>query len=167
MLLPRGSLTLLFLIVWPFVGCSGAPGSRAVDIEECEPANACSCEAGMERDTSCTCSGGSTCEIAGNSIEFQCQGNADCGMSCGDDCLLTCPGTTRCDVHTGERAIIECPGTASCYVTCSGSCELNMAGAARGLLTCEGAGTECAFSGCTPTDCGDGVFACGLECPEG
>lgn len=150
------------------VACSGNDelGSGEAEIEECEPADACSCEAGVERETRCTCVGGSTCEIAGDSIEFQCEGNADCGMTCGDDCLLTCPGTTRCDVVTGSEAVIECPGTASCYVTCSGSCELNIAGAARGLLTCEDAEADCSFNGCEPTDCGEGVFACRVDCPD-
>jgi hypothetical protein len=136
------------------------------EIEECDPPGACSCEPGTERETSCSCTGGSECVIEGDSIEFHCDGNAGCGMTCGTDCLITCPGTTSCDVVVDEAAVIDCPGTAECYVTCLGSCTLSMAGASRSTLICDDPAADCAMEGCSATDCGDGVFTCRSDCPE-
>jgi len=149
---------------WLAAGCGGG-----ANVEECEPEGSCSCEPGTERATSCSCTGGSNCSISGDDIEFQCDGNAGCGLDCGTNCLVTCPGTTSCNVEVDDEAVVRCPGTAECTVTCSGSCTLEMAGNATSLLTCEGeadgADTDCVMEGCTPTECGDGVYACGMDCP--
>lgn len=161
--LSSAALALGLFVSVAVAACSDDEGDA--EVEYCEPEGACSCMEGVERETACTCNGGSTCEIEGNSIEFQCQGNAGCGMSCGDDCLITCPGTTSCDIDVGNRAEINCPGTASCNVSCRGSCSLQMAGAARALLTCEDPDADCTMDGCRAEDCGDGVFACGMDCP--
>ena len=166
--LSRLSGMALFALCLLALSCGGKDRrGEGATIEECEPANSCSCEPGVERDTLCRCSGGSECEIDGDGIEFQCDGNAGCGMTCGTDCLITCPGTTTCDVDVGNGAEISCPGTATCNVTCHGSCQLSMAGAARSVLICNDAAADCQMGGCNPTDCGDGVFACGTSCPEG
>lgn len=105
--------------------------------------------------------------LDGNQIEFQCQGNAGCGMTCGTDCLITCPGTTTCTVDIGDGSIVSCPGTATCDVRCHGDCIVQMAGAARSIVRCEKAdeGAECIVEGCTPVDCGNGVRACRTACP--
>ena len=88
-------------------GDDDPPPRSSAHVEECEPANACSCGPGTERATACSCTGGSNCEIAGSNIEFQCDGNAACGMTCGANCLITCPGTTSCTVTTGNDGEIR------------------------------------------------------------
>jgi hypothetical protein len=162
----------LFTVAFVFGALSGCgdddpPPRSSAHVEECEPVNACSCGPGTERATACSCTGGSSCEIAGSNIEFQCDGNAACGMTCGANCLVTCPGTTSCTVTTGNDGEIRCPGTASCDITCLGDCTVNGAGNAEAIVHCEGAddGAVCTIEGCTPEDCGDDVFACGAACP--
>src|SRR5215210_6063006 len=105
--------TLMILILL------GACGDEA-DVEACEPESACSCTDGTERDTACVCAGGATCTISGDSIEFTCDGNADCNLVCGSDCLITCPGTTTCTVDVGDGGVVSCPGTSTCDVLCRG-----------------------------------------------
>lgn len=156
MLLWTSSLSL-------FLACSD---SDDAEVTACEPENACQCTDGTERDTACVCVGGSTCSIEGNSIEFSCQGNAACGLSCGTDCLITCPGTTMCTVATGDDAVVECPGTASCDVTCHGDCTVNVAGAAKAVLRCTEENASCELAGCSATDCGNGIWACKTACPD-
>jgi hypothetical protein len=136
-------------------------------VEACEPTNACSCTDGTQRDTACTCSGGATCSISGDSIEFTCDGNAACNLDCGTNCLITCPGTTTCTVEVGDDAVVTCPGTALCDVLCHGDCTINKAGNADAIMRCEheADGSVCMISGCTPTSCGNGVYACGAACP--
>jgi hypothetical protein len=111
--------------------------------------------------------GGSDCSIDGDNIEFQCEGNAACSLTCGDDCLITCPGTTTCTVDVGDDAEITCPGTASCDITCHGDCTVSIAGTASAIIRCvnEDDGAVCAASGCALTDCGGGVKACRSGCP--
>lgn len=142
-------------------------GSDAT-IEECEPEGACSCEAGTERETRCTCVGGSSCSVTGGGIEFTCDGNAACDLSCGEDCLIFCPGTTSCAVTAGDQAVVRCPGTASCSITCEESCSVEIEGAADAVVRCEAesTGATCEITGCSLEDCGDGVYACRATCPE-
>jgi hypothetical protein len=153
-----------------FAGCGGGSGGGGggAHVAECSPANACSCGPGVDRPTACTCGGGSTCEIDGDAIEFQCQGNAACGMNCGTDCLITCPGTTSCTVDVGDRGEISCPGTATCEIRCRANCTVEMTGTARSTVYCDGAadGATCEINGCNATDCGDGIYACRMACPE-
>lgn len=147
--------------VGPLVlGCGGQAA-----IEECDPPGACSCEPGKERETSCSCHGGSTCSIQGDGIEFSCDGNASCDMECGADCLIRCPGTSSCEVTTGAGSIVRCPGTASCDVTCVGDCKVEVSGAADVRLTCA-EDAECVMEGCKATECGDGVSVCRTDCPD-
>lgn len=136
-------------------------------IEQCEPTNACSCTDGTERDTRCTCVGGSTCEVTGGGIEFYCEGNAACELNCGDDCLIVCPGTTSCGVTAGDQAEVRCPGTASCDITCEADCAVEVDGAADAVIRCEAepTGAVCEIIGCSPEDCGEGVYVCGTACP--
>lgn len=150
-----------------FVGGCGDDDGTGAAVVECMPEGACMCGPGNERPIACSCAGGSSCVLDGNEIEFQCQGNAGCGMSCGTDCLVTCPGTTQCTVEVGDRGIVSCPGTATCDIVCHGDCTVQMAGAARSTIRCEheADGAECVIEGCQPTDCGDGVWACGTACP--
>lgn len=88
--------------VGPLVlGCGGQAA-----IEECDPPGACSCEPGKERETSCSCHGGSTCSIQGDGVEFSCDGNADCDMECGADCLIEVSGAADVRLTCAEDA--EC-----------------------------------------------------------
>jgi len=159
-----------FIAAICMVSGSIAPGcGDDATIERCEPASACSCTAGTDRETRCTCAGGSSCSVAGGGIEFDCQGNAACELTCGDDCLITCPGTTSCGVVAGDGSVVRCPGTASCDVTCEGDCDVTIEGAADAVVRCEAEdiGAVCELSGCSFDDCGDGVYACGTACPAG
>jgi hypothetical protein len=143
-------------------------GGNSTKVETCEPEGACSCTEGMQRDTACVCVGGSSCSISGDSIEFSCDGNANCSLSCGDDCLITCPGTTTCTVDSGDDAVVICPGTATCDVTCRADCTVDVAGNASVIVRCLGAdlGATCTMTGCSsPTDCGDGISTCRQSCP--
>jgi hypothetical protein len=144
-----------------------ACGGDEADVEACEPESACSCTDGVERDTACVCVGGATCSISGDSIEFSCDGNADCNLECGTDCLITCPGTTSCTIDVGDGGIVTCPGTASCDVVCRGDCEVDVGGNADAIVRCEDEanGAVCTLSGCSATSCGDGLYACGIACP--
>jgi hypothetical protein len=146
---------------------AAACGGDDAEVEFCEPEGACECTDGVERETACVCVGGSTCSVDGDDIEFSCDGNADCSLVCGTNCLITCPGTTQCTVDVGDGAVVDCPGTASCDVLCRGDCEVAVAGAADAIVTCEAEadGAVCDFTGCSPTDCGDGVYACRTACP--
>ena len=108
----------------------------SAEVRECTPEGACTCVDGTERDIACSCVGGSSCVIEGDDIEFQCEGNASCGMTCGDNCLVTCPGTTSCTVTVGEGGVVSCPGTASCDITCLGDCTVTVAGAASATVDC-------------------------------
>ena len=136
-------------------------------IEQCEPEGACSCSDGTERDTRCTCVGGSTCSVSGGGIEFYCDGTDACELSCGDDCLIVCPGTTSCGVTAGDEAEVRCPGTASCDITCEGDCAVDVQGAADAVVRCEAesSGATCQITSCSPEDCRDGVYACRTMCP--
>lgn len=136
-------------------------------IEQCEPEGACSCSPGTERPVRCSCVGGSACTVSGGGIEFSCDGNADCDLTCGENCLVECPGTTSCMVTAGNATEVRCPGTASCDITCEASCAVEIRGAADGVVRCEAesSGAVCAITGCTPEECGDGVYACGTACP--
>jgi len=142
-------------------------GGSDATVEQCEPAGACMCTDGTERDIRCTCTGGSTCTVSGGGIEFDCEGNAACELNCGDDCLIVCPGTTSCGVTVGDQGAVRCPGTASCDVTCAENCAVEVAGAADVVVRCEAeaSGAACEIVGCSPEDCGAGVYACGTECP--
>jgi len=144
-----------------------ACGNNNAQIQQCTPTNACTCTAGTQRDTACTCSGGASCAISGDSIEFQCDGNADCNLTCGTDCLITCPGTTSCTVDVDDNAVVECPGTASCDVTCRGNCTVDISGNADAIVRCldQANGAVCTVNGCSTTDCGNGVSACRTTCP--
>lgn len=113
------------------MGC----GSDA-EVKECLPEGSCSCTDGVERDTACVCVGGSDCSIDGDNIEFQCDGNASCGLTCGNDCLVICPGTTICTVEVGDDAVVNCPGTATCNIRCLEDCTVNVAGAADATVEC-------------------------------
>ena len=147
---------------------AGCGDDSDAEIQMCLPENACSCTDGVERDTSCTCVGGASCSVEGDSIEFQCEGNATCNLSCGTDCLVTCPGTTSCTVEVGDGAVIVCPGTASCDVTCNGDCLVEMSGNADSIVRCvnEADGAVCQVTGCSATDCGNNVDACNTACPN-
>lgn len=162
------SLLLSAFAAAPLLACGGDGGGSGAEVLECEPAGSCSCGPGTERPTACTCNGGSSCEIDGNDIEFQCQGNAACGMSCGTNCLITCPGTTSCTVEVEDDGIVSCPGTATCEVLCHGDCTVEMTGTAGSIVRCAGEadGAACDITGCSATDCGDGVHACRMDCPE-
>ena len=157
----RGAVWLV--LAFQVTGCDREGDAQ---IYECTPEGACSCEPGVERTTRCTCVGGSDCVVEGDSIEFLCEGNAACGLTCGTTCLITCPGTTSCSVLAGDDAVVVCPGTATCDITCLGDCSVSMDGASRAVVHCAGDGAACEFSGCSPTDCGDGVHACRTACPE-
>jgi hypothetical protein len=87
-------------------------------------------------------------------------------MTCGTNCLITCPGTTSCTVDVQDQASISCPGTATCDVLCYGSCTVQMAGAAKSIVRCEDETATCEIQGCQATDCGDGVYACRMDCPQ-
>lgn len=164
----RHSFMLLLFACLSLVAtaCGGDGEGGSAVVRECEPADACSCGPGVDRPTACTCNGGSSCEIEGDDIEFQCQGNAACGMTCGTDCLITCPGTTSCSVDVDDGGIVSCPGTATCEVICRGDCTVEMTGTARSTLRCEAEDATCEVTGCDVTDCGDGVFACRMDCPS-
>lgn len=165
----RHSFILLVVACLPWVATAcggGGGGGGGAAVYECEPADACSCGPGNERPTACTCSGGSTCEIDGDGIEFHCQGNANCGLACGTNCLVTCPGTTSCSVEVGNDGHVSCPGTATCQVACRGDCTVAMTGNARSTVRCESEDANCEITGCDATDCGDGVFACRMDCPS-
>jgi hypothetical protein len=154
--------TTAAVLILLFAAC----GDEA-DVESCEPANACSCDDGVERDIACVCAGGAECSISGDNIEFSCDGNADCNLACGADCLITCPGTTTCTVEVGDDAVVSCPGTASCDVLCQANCSVEVGGNADALVRCadEADGAICELTGCSPVSCGDGVYACGIACP--
>jgi hypothetical protein len=144
-----------------------ACGGSGAEVEFCEPTEACDCVEGVERDTACVCVGGSTCSILGDSIEFSCDGNADCSLVCGTNCLISCPGTTTCTVDVGDDAIVSCPGTASCDILCRGDCAVDVAGTASAVVRCEAEadGAVCSLTSCSPTSCGGGVYACRTSCP--
>jgi hypothetical protein len=119
------------------------------EVRECLPEGACFCTEGVERETACVCEGGSSCSIDGDNIEFECDGNAACGLTCGVNCLVTCPGTTTCTVEVGDDAIISCPGTATCNITCLEDCTVEVAGAANATVDCvkEAEGAVCTVNG--------------------
>jgi hypothetical protein len=146
------------------VGCGDDDGGAVV---LCEPEGSCACGDGQERRLACTCIGGSMCAVSADEVEFDCQGNAACGLGCGKDCLITCPGTTTCTVDVGDDALITCPGTANCNVVCRGDCTVSMAGAARATVHCadEAGGARCQIMGCNATSCGDGTYTCRTACP--
>ncbi len=127
----RVGITLVALGFLAAVGCGGS-----AEVRTCDPESACTCTDGVERATACTCAGGSSCTIDGDDIEFQCEGNAACGLTCGADCLITCPGTTSCTVTVGDRGEVTCPGTATCDITCLGDCTVDVAGAATANVDC-------------------------------
>ncbi|MFW6023353.1 MAG: hypothetical protein ACOC9O_01290, partial [Myxococcota bacterium] len=89
------------------LGLAGCGNDDGAEVKECMPEDACTCTEGTERETQCSCTGGSTCTVDGDNIEFACDGNAACGLNCGDDCLITCPGTTSCTVSTGDEGVVE------------------------------------------------------------
>ena len=161
----RGMSSVVFL-AWALLLLGGC--SDSTSIEQCEPASACMCTQGTERETRCTCSGGSTCTVSGGGIELDCQGNADCALNCGEDCLTVCPGTTSCSVITGDQSEVRCQGTASCDVTCESNCSVEVTGAADAVVECaeESAGAVCALTGCDFEDCGGSVYACRTACPS-
>lgn len=127
----RKSVLIALTFVLLAVGCASD-----ADVRDCEPEGACYCSEGEERETLCTCEGGSTCSIDGDNIEFECGGNAACGLTCGEDCLITCPGTTSCTVEVGDGAEVICPGTATCDITCFGDCVVEVDGAASAQVDC-------------------------------
>ncbi len=137
-------LFLSALAVFVTAACGGGG-----EVRECEPEGACFCTEGTERETLCVCEGGSDCSIDGDNIEFECDGNAACGLACGEDCLVTCPGTTSCTVEVGDGAVVSCPGTSTCHVTCFGDCEINVDGAASAEVDCvhEDQGAVCEING--------------------
>lgn len=150
----------------------GAPGcdddgNGNVQVHECTPEGACTCTEGTQRETACSCEGGSSCVVTGDNIEFACDGNAACGLDCGTNCLVTCPGTTSCTVAVGDDAVVVCPGTATCDITCRADCTVDMSGTSRAVVHCAGEadGATCTFTGCAVTDCGDHVYACRTDCP--
>ncbi len=131
----------LFTATLAGIGCGGGDA----EVAACEPEGACYCEDGVERATACFCEGGSNCSVEGDDIEFQCEGNAACGLTCGTNCLVTCPGTTSCTVEVGDGGVVICPGTASCDVTCLGDCTVQVDGAASATVDCvnEASGAVC------------------------
>lgn len=155
------------LVAATAIALAGCGNDGDAEVRECTPENACTCTDGVERDLSCSCTGGSTCSIDGDDIEFACDGNAACGLVCGANCLITCPGTTSCTVDTGDDGVVSCPGTAFCDITCREDCTVDIAGTAEAIVTCEleAEGAVCDVVGCNLTDCGGGVYACRTECP--
>jgi hypothetical protein len=125
------SLLIAALLVLLTAGC----GSSA-EVQFCEPEDSCYCTDGVERETLCVCEGGSDCLIDGDNIEFECEGNAACGLSCGENCLVTCPGTTSCTVEVGHGGVVNCPGTARCEIACYGDCQVYVDGAATAIVDC-------------------------------
>ncbi len=126
------SLPMVALLVLLAAGC----GRGDAEVEFCEPEDACFCTDGVERETLCVCEGGSDCFIDGDDIEFECEGNAACGLSCGENCLVTCPGTTSCTVEVGHGGEVHCPGTATCDIACYGDCQVHVDGAATATVDC-------------------------------
>ncbi len=135
------SLLMAALIAFIATGC----GRGDAEVQACEPEGACYCTDGTERETLCVCEGGSDCSVDGDDIEFECEGNAACGLSCGEYCLVTCPGTTSCTADVGHGAVVECPGTATCDIACYGDCEVFVDGAASAEVDCvnEAEGAVC------------------------
>jgi hypothetical protein len=148
------------LVVLPlFVACGDDEGEVA--ILECT--GTCTCD----NDTrTCSCAGGTDCVLEGEGqVTFTCDGNASCGLSCGDDCNVVCPGTTGCNAESGARARFECQGTAACEFRCHADCAVFCGGTSQCLVTCDDV-NACDLSACrNSTDCGGGIFACGRECP--
>jgi len=137
------------------------------EVKTCMPENACTCMDGIDRDTACVCAGGATCTVEGDNIEFSCDGNAACNLTCGANCLITCPGTTTCTVEVDDDAVVTCPGTASCDVLCHGDCQVNVAGNADAIVRCEkeASGAMCTVMCGGAMNCGNGVYTCSKACP--
>jgi hypothetical protein len=133
------------------------------DVKVLECTGTCTCD---NATRTCSCAGGTDCTLVGSGdVTFGCDGNASCGLSCGDDCDIICPGTTGCIADAGARAYFECQGNAQCEFTCRADCSVSCGGAARCLVTCQDP-QSCDLSGCRGSrECGGGVFACGRDCP--
>jgi hypothetical protein len=148
-----------------FVLLLAAPAFTACgdDAEVIECDGTCSCDA---ETRTCSCAGGTECTLEGESdVTFTCDGNASCGLSCGDGCNIICPGTTGCTAEAGAGARFECQGNAECEFTCLADCAVHCSGASQCLVTCADE-ASCNLSDCRgSTDCGDGLFACGRACP--
>ena len=148
------------LLSLAFVAC-GDDDDDDVAVLQCS--GTCSCN----NDTrTCSCSGGTNCVLEGEgNVTFICDGNASCGLGCGDDCNIVCPGTTGCTAESGARARFECQGNAACEFTCHADCSVQCGGTAQCLVSCADPNT-CDLSNCRSSmDCGGGVFACGRACP--
>jgi hypothetical protein len=143
--------------------CGDDDDDEIGDVAVLECTGTCTCDSDTR---SCSCAGGTECVIEGEgNVTFTCDGNASCGLGCGENCDIICPGTTGCVAESGSGATFECQGTASCEFTCEADCSVSCGGAASCLVRCADADT-CDLSECRgSTDCGDGVFACGRACP--
>lgn len=157
---PGSALLALFVALSAPAGC-GDDDDGEVRVLACS--GNCSCN---DDTRTCSCSGGTDCVLEGEgNVTFTCDGNASCGLSCGSACDIVCPGTTGCVAKAGPSAYFECQGNATCEFTCEADCEVSCGGAARCLVTCDDP-DQCDLSACRgSTDCGDGVFACGRDCP--
>jgi hypothetical protein len=163
------TLSIRAFLISAVLAAAGCGSSTTAEIHSCEPENACTCtDTSTERDLLCTCSGGATCSIDGDNIEFSCDGNAGCNYACGDNCLYNCVGTTVCEVHSGDNGEVLCTGTTTCDVHCEGDCTVSSPGTSSTILRClnEAAGAVCEITDCNATDCGDGVYTCRTACPE-
>jgi hypothetical protein len=158
--LGRTPIAVLTLLASSFASCDDDDGN---DVTVLECTGTCTCD---EEARICSCAGGTSCVLEGEGdVTFTCDGNASCGLACGDDCDIICPGTTGCTAEAGARARFECQGSASCEFTCRADCVVSCGGASQCLVTCDDVET-CDLSQCRDaTDCGDGVFACGRACP--
>ncbi len=154
-------IALLALAAFGIAGCGDDDDDEGAVVLECS--GTCTCD-GETR--TCSCAGGTDCTLLGEgNVTFTCDGNASCGLTCGDDCNIVCPGTTGCVADSGARARFECQGNAECEFTCHADCSVHCGGTASCLVTCEDM-DACDLSDCNgSTDCGDGVFACGRDCP--
>ena len=97
------------------------------------------------KDTSCTCVGGSTCDIicgtfprcqpsctnvaqcnavCRDDCTGKCVAGGTCTMQCNNNCVYDCSNSTQCTVSVGDGSTIDCTGAGTCDVTCAGSCKI-------------------------------------------
>lgn len=140
-----------------------ACGDDDGDVEILACSGTCMCD---DDTRTCSCAGGTDCVLDGEGdVTFTCDGNASCGLSCGEGCDIVCPGTTGCVAESGAAATFVCQGTAECDFTCLDDCTVSCGGSTRCLVHCADEDT-CDLSDCRgAVSCGDQTFACGRACP--
>ncbi len=163
------------------VGCGDAESPIVCDEDSCRCMDRNTCDLDCKEIVGCqpSCSAvGDACRATctAEDCAFGCHGAESCAGLCGDNCTTSCSSVDICSAETGANSTFTCTNAGNCAaelgadsraictnvdncsIRCLGTCTVAC------ILVAESCLLECP-EGVERTNCGQGLFTCGIDCP--